>query len=189
MIVKGQQDWCSKENELRGFNPSEETVQEWLQKIKDNGVEDGTEVLVIGGLNENKVVTFNSKSIKESDCGLGSCDFLGWYYRVSDDKVCKPLYKKYTEQSFIEANHSESELGNMLGVTETEDGRKHCFILSYAGYSQNNIANLCEITTNDEFDQILDEPTNKHYVYVFNSAKEMFLYLAHQEEEIQNNQD
>jgi len=46
--------YCSKDNELTGFMPSEETIEQWLEKLRSNGVKEGSPVRLIGGCNAGK---------------------------------------------------------------------------------------------------------------------------------------
>jgi len=182
MIDNNQNYGCaSTPNPLTGFPPSQETKEEWLKKIKDNGVEDGTEVLVIGGKDENKVVTFDSSRIYFDDCGVSSCDFLGWYYRVSDDKACKPIYIKYNTES-IGKELKFKNVDNVLLCKESDLGQKYFFIKDYSGNSQGGIRNNSNVGHKDlELIQVSECSSFEDSYYVFESARDMFLYLAHQE--------
>jgi hypothetical protein len=95
-------DYCSQDNELTGFMPSEETIEQWLEKLRSNGVKEGSPVRLIGGCNAGKIVpfTFDREKLKVNDCGIGPSDYLGWFFRVSDEACVYPIYDEFENSMY-----------------------------------------------------------------------------------------
>jgi len=105
-------NFCSEDNELKGFMPSEETIEQWLEKLRSNGVKEGSPVRLIGGCNAGKIVpfTFDREKLKVNDCGIGPSDYLGWFFRVSDEACVYPIYEIHSS-GFEDVNSKTCAIG------------------------------------------------------------------------------
>lgn len=105
-------DFCSEDNELTGFVPTEETIQSWIEALKSKGLKEGSPVRLIGGFNAGKIVpfTFDREKLKVNDCGIGPVDGLGWFYRVSDEACVYPIYEIHSS-TFEDVNSKTCAIG------------------------------------------------------------------------------
>jgi hypothetical protein len=119
MVTKAENitdDYCSTPNPLTGFPPSKESVDTWMNKLKENGIVEGSPVRIIGGKDEGKIVSFSFNDICISDCGLGSKKYLGWFYRQSDEACVYPIFDII--DSSLEINNSDEYI--------KETNKKYC---------------------------------------------------------------
>lgn len=183
MTTKTREYACSEPNELTGYPITEEQKKKWLNKIRANGVKEGDEVLVIGGPSKDQVVTFSYDEdfLEFSDCGVTREEWLGgWFYLASEDKACKPLYYDFTN---VVDHEGELEQKNAVIVSTTAIGANIVTLIGYCGKGQNNSTfTVDDLLREDEsLDAILKHESTTHRCLAFDSAREMYIYLAHLE--------
>lgn len=182
---------CSEPNALTGFPPTKEKEQEWLEKIRANGVKEGDEVLLVGGINENKVTTFtyDLEKLRFNDCGVTSKKFNGgWFYNQSTDKACKPLYLKLTGEELDVFGDDNAK--NVISLMKLKNGKTLFFVLVYQGKGQDNnrVIPLGD-GVSSEVKDFLRENQEEEYFLIFDSARDMYIYLSHLEELAENEQE
>lgn len=184
--LKKEDSFCSEENHLTGFSPSVEKRQEWLNKIKANGVKEGDEVLLVAGNKKDTVVKFSYKDLCFRDCGVTSKNFIGgWFYFEKSDTACKPLYQKFTSDELEQLN--DDDIKNTISLIKLKNGKTLFFVLVYQGKCQNNnrVKPLGDGVSSELKDFLRENQEEEHFLN-FDTARDMYLYLAHLEELSEN---
>jgi hypothetical protein len=173
-------EFCSEPNELTGFPPSNEKIEAWKQKLKDNGVEEGSPVRLIGGLDSGKIVNFSYADTYTNDCGIGSTKNLGWFYRESDDACVYPIYTKtigYMELAQSEVDNlleSSVAIGFKVSVNGSLKNLPFMFNILGENFTKNCEDNICETDFTDDFS---DDDIHEDAVYTFKHLGDFYAWL------------